>query len=191
MGRNSSSPPAILDDNGGSGGNDLGFHSIRDRFPFKRNPNPSHHRGRDRDRGLADRSPSLRHRPHHTRFYRKGWLGLFPFKGKSAFYSVLIFVVFGFAVATMVLQSSMTLVFRQGSERGWLLREGLKFGSTLRFVPGRLSQRFVQSDGLDGARKDPRIGVRPPRLALVSVIGLLLLLEFWSLCVNNTSLNRN
>lgn len=189
MGRNSSSPPAILDDNGGAGGNDLGFHSIRDRFPFKRNPNPSHHRGRDR--GLADRIPSLRHKPHHTRFYRKGWLGLFPFKGKSAFYSVLIFVVFGFAVATMVLQSSMTLVFRQGSEKGRLLREGLKFGSTLRFVPGRLSQRFVQSDGLDGARKDPRIGVRPPRLALVSVIGLLLLLEFWSVCVNNTSLNRN
>lgn len=67
----------------------------------------------------------------------------------------------------MVLQSSMTLVFRQGSEKGRLLREGLKFGSTLRFVPGRLSQRFVQSDGLDGARKDPRIGVRPPRLALI------------------------
>ncbi|PRQ56452.1 putative glycosyl transferase, family 1 [Rosa chinensis] len=157
MGRNSSAPPPILDDNGGAGGNDLGFHSIRDRFPFKRNPNPSHHRGRDRslvDRGLS----SLRHRPHH-RFYRKG--------GKSAFYSVLIFVLFGFAAATMLLQSSMTSVFRQGSERGRLLRDGLKFGSTLRFVPGRVSQKFVQADGLDGARNEPRIGVRPPRLALI------------------------
>lgn len=72
----------------------------------------------------------------------------------------------------MVLQSSMTLVFRQGSERERLLREGLKFGSTLRFVPGR----FGLAGGLDEARKVPRVGVRPPRLAIVSVTAFLLLL---------------
>ncbi|XP_068344729.1 uncharacterized protein [Pyrus communis] len=164
MGRNSSSPPAILDDNGGT---DLGFHSIRDRFPFKRNPNPIHQR--DRPRGLfTDRQPFPRPPPRsHHRFYRKGLLCLFPFKGKSAFYAVLIFALFVFAVATMLLQSSMTLVFRQGSERGRLLREGLKFGSTLRFMPGRVSKRVVEGDGLDRARNEARIGVRPPRLALI------------------------
>lgn len=67
----------------------------------------------------------------------------------------------------MLLQSSMTLVFRQGSERGRLLREGLKFGSTLRFMPGRVSKRVVEGDGLDRARNEARIGVRPPRLALI------------------------
>ncbi|KAL6129301.1 hypothetical protein ACLB2K_072653 [Fragaria x ananassa] len=156
MGRNSSTPPPILDDNGAAAANDLGLHSIRDRFPFKRNPNPSPH-PHHRARGFPDRGPPSRHRPHH-RFYRKGF-----FKGKSVFYSVLIFVIFVFAVATMVLQSSMTLMFRQGSERGRLLREGLKFGSTLRFVPGR----FGLAGRLDQARKVPRVGVRPPRLALI------------------------
>ncbi|KAM1157393.1 hypothetical protein FF1_028003 [Malus domestica] len=164
MGRNTSSPPAILDDNGGT---DLGFHSIRDRFPFKRNPNPSHQRDRPRD-VLTDRQPFPRAPPRsHHRFYRKGLLWLFPFKGKSAFYVVLVFALFVFAVATMLLQSSMTLVFRQGSERGRLLREGLKFGSTLRFMPGRVSKRVVEGDGLDRARNEARIGVRPPRLALI------------------------
>ncbi|XP_050386595.1 uncharacterized protein LOC126802922 [Argentina anserina] len=161
MGRNSSTPPPpIPEDNAAAGANDLGFHSIRDRVPFKRNPNPSHHH-RSRDHGLPDCGPSssssLRQRPHH-RFIRKGF-----FKGKSVFYSLLIFVVFGFAVATMVLQSSMTSVFRQGSERGWLLSQGLKFGSSLRFVPRRL----IKEDGLGEARKLPRIGVRPPRIALI------------------------
>ncbi|KAB2595059.1 hypothetical protein D8674_030509 [Pyrus ussuriensis x Pyrus communis] len=65
----------------------------------------------------------------------------------------------------------MTLAFRQGSEKGRLLREGLKFGSTLRFVPGRVSRRFVEGDGLDRARKEARIGVRPPRLALAFLLG--------------------
>ncbi|TQD73804.1 hypothetical protein C1H46_040663 [Malus baccata] len=164
MGRNTSSPPAVLDDNGGT---DLGFHSIRDRFPFKRNPNPSHQRDRPRD-VFTDRQPFPRAPPRsHHRFYRKGLLWLFPFKGKSAFYVVLVFALFVFAVATMLLQSSMTLVFRQGSERGRLLREGLKFGSTLRFMPGRVSKRVVEGDGLDRARNEARIGVRPPRLALI------------------------
>ncbi|XP_048442431.1 uncharacterized protein LOC125478331, partial [Pyrus x bretschneideri] len=167
MGRNSLSPPAILDDSGGADGTDLCFLSIRDRFPLKRNPYPSHQKDPGRG-GFTYRQPFLRPtlRSHHL-FYRKGLLWLFPFKGKSSFYVVLIFALFLFAVATLVLQSSMTLAFRQGSERGRLPRKGLKFGSTLRFVPGRVSRRFVEGDGLDRARKEARIGVRPPRLALI------------------------
>lgn len=166
MGRNSSSPPGILDDNvGPGGGNDLGFHSMmRGRFPFKRNPNPSQQR--DRASTYSD-PPIFRSRSHHSRFNRKGLLWLF--KGKSASYLVIMFAVFLFAMASMVLQSSITSVFRQGSEKGRLLREGLKFGSTLRFVPGRVSRRIMEGGGLDRVRNQARIGVRPPRLALVSV----------------------
>lgn len=159
----SSSPPGILDENG----NDLGFHSIRDRFRFKRNSNPS--QNRDRGRTFPDRP--LSRRSHPSRFNRKGLLGLFTFKGKSALYLVIMFALFLFAMASMVLQSSIMSVFRQGSERGRLFREGLKFGTTLRFVSGRISRRIMEGGGVDRLRNQARIGIRPPRLALVSVTG--------------------
>ncbi|KAG2723391.1 hypothetical protein I3760_02G169000 [Carya illinoinensis] len=156
--RLNSSPPDSLHDGGSVGvsGTDLAFQSIRDRFPLKRNP--SHHH--NRSKSDSDRSPPHRGRSHHGRFNRKGLLWL---KGRSAFYSVVIFAVFLFAMASMVLQSSMTSVFRQGSERGRSLREGLRFGSTLKFVPAVVSRR----DGLDSLRSEPRIGIRAPRLALI------------------------
>ena len=62
-------------------------------------------------------------------------------------------------------------VFRQGgggSERGkrlWPVRDDLKLGSSLHFEPQR---RFQLHDGLDRLRSQPRIGVRPPRIGLVS-----------------------
>lgn len=169
IGRNSSPPAPEIDGatagNGGAG-NDVGFHSIRDRFPLKRNP--LHYR--DRPRTSADRQLPRTSRSHpNTRFNRKGLLWLFPFKGKSGIYVMIIFVVFLFALASMVMQSSITSVFRQGSDRGRLLPKNLKFGSTLKFVPGKVSKRFVLGDGLDRVRSQPRIGVRPPRLALVSL----------------------
>ncbi|XP_042951444.1 uncharacterized protein LOC122287658 isoform X2 [Carya illinoinensis] len=157
MGRNTSTPESL--DNEGclaGSGNDLGFHSIRDRFPLKRNP--SHYR--NRAKADSDHSPLHRGRSHHSRFNRKGLLWL---KGKSAFYSVVILAVFLFAMASMMLQSSITSVFRQGGERGRSLREGLRFGSTLKFVPAMVSRR----DGLDPLRSKPRIGLRAPRLALI------------------------
>lgn len=67
----------------------------------------------------------------------------------------------------MVMQSSITSVFRQRNERGRNLREGLEFGSTLKFVPGKVSQRFLSWDALDRLRFQPRIGVRAPRIALI------------------------
>lgn len=75
--------------------------------------------------------------------------------------------MFVFALASMVLQSSIaSMVFRMGSgseSKGRSVREGLKFGSSLQFVP-----RINVS--LDRARSEHRLGVRPPRLALVSSI---------------------
>jgi hypothetical protein len=160
MARNTS-PHEDDDNSGGNGGasNDLGFHSIRDRYPVKRNP--IHHR--EPAKASTDRSLFLRGRSHPSRFNRKGLLWL---KGKSTFYSVVIFAVFLFALASMVLQSSITSVFRQSGDRGRSLRDGLRFGSTLKFVPARVSR----SDGLDSLRLEPRIGVRAPRLALVSSV---------------------
>lgn len=144
------------------------FHSIRGRFPFKRNSNPSpepDHSSRDRAKSLpSDRQLFRASRAHHSRFNRKGLFWLFPFRGKSLLYLAILLAVFVFAMASMVLQSSITSVFKQGSDRGRLLRDGLKFGSTLKFVPSR---QFVEGVGLDRARSERRIGVRPPRLALV------------------------
>lgn len=161
MGRNS---PADMDDSPSSGA----FGSIRDRFPVKRNPN--HHHDADHFRGRSGRG-----RFGRSRFNRKGLFWLFPFRGKSLFYAAILFAVFVFALASMVLQSSITAVFgRQGSERGKMLKEGLKFGSTLRFITPL--QQLVESGGLDRGRLERRIGVRPPRIALVSVF---LMLSFW------------
>ncbi|XP_057735164.1 uncharacterized protein LOC130950629 [Arachis stenosperma] len=174
--RNASSQPEIDDAGNGS---DVGFHSIRGRLPVKRNP--SHHQYQHSDRQRASSSDrqlprttagaggSAAARSHlHNRFTRKGLLWLFPFfKGKSGFYGMIIAVVFLFALASMVMQNSITSVFRQRGERGRHLREGLKFGSTLKFVPGRLSQRFLAGDGLDRVRSQPRVGVRAPRVALI------------------------
>lgn len=165
LSRNSSSLSEIDD---GAAGNDIGFHSIRDRFPFKRTP--AHYRDRSRA-SISDRQlPRTTRSYPHTRVNRKGLLWLFPFRGKSGFYVMIFFAVMLFASASMVLQSSITSVFRQGNERVRHFRKGLKFGSTLKFVPGRVSRSFVLRDGLDRVRSQPRIGVRGPRLALVSFI---------------------
>lgn len=152
MGR-SSSPPHT-DDSGGGGEGGGAFRSIRGRFPLKRN----------RVKPDSDDRPVLhRSRSHPTRFNRKSlpWL-----KGKkSVFYFLVLLAVFLYAMSSMVLQSSITAVFRQGSDRGGRRsnREGLRIGSTLKFLPPRVSR----SDGLDSLRSEPRIGVRAPRLALI------------------------
>lgn len=177
MGR-SSSPPG-LDGDGNENGknnainnnndttttnNDQGFYSIRDRFPFKRNP--GHSRDRTKQYSLLER-PLVRNR---ARFNRKGLLHL-PFRGIYLFYFLIFFSVFAFAVASMVMQSSITaMLFRQGGERSWRrsIREGLRFGSSLKFMPAGISRLLAEGGGLDPMRSTDRIGFRGPRLALVS-----------------------
>ncbi|KAL5800388.1 hypothetical protein ACOSQ4_033272 [Xanthoceras sorbifolium] len=161
MGR-STSPLGSSDDENGTpsntNNNDLGIHSIRDRFLFKRNhPNPSPKMNQNKpsnDRYL------IRNR-HATinRFNRKGLISLFRFKGAYVLYFMIFFAVFVFAMASMVMQSSIASVF--GSEKR-MVRERLRFGSSLRFV-----QRQVLGDGLDRERSKPRIGLRPPRIGLI------------------------
>ncbi|OIV90590.1 hypothetical protein TanjilG_01671 [Lupinus angustifolius] len=170
LARNSSSQPEIDD---ATASNDVGFHSIRGRFPFKRNPTYHRHRSfsdRQLPRTNNVNNSNNTNRSHlHNRFTRKGLLWLFPlffFKGKSRFYALIIAVLFLFALASMVMQSSIASVW-QRSENGRNLREGLKFGSTLKFVPGRVLKRFLDRNGLDRVRSQPRIGVRAPRIAII------------------------
>lgn len=172
LSRNSISQPEI-DDAGGA--SEFGFSSIRGRFPFKRNPSYN----RDRLKSASDRHlprSATSSRSHlHNRFTRKGLLSFCPFFiTKSGLYALIFAVVFLFALASIVLQSSITSVFRQRNEHSLNLRQGLKFGSTLKFVPGKVSQKFLSGDGLDRLRSLPRIAVRAPRIALVSSLNFLL-----------------
>ncbi|KAI5399483.1 uncharacterized protein LOC127091508 [Lathyrus oleraceus] len=165
LSRNSISQPEI-DDAGGA--SEFGFSSIRGRFPFKRNPSYN----RDRLKSASDRHlprSATSSRSHlHNRFTRKGLLSFCPFFiTKSGLYALIFAVVFLFALASIALQSSITSVFRQRNEHSLNLRQGLKFGSTLKFVPGKVSQKFLSGDGLDRLRSLPRIAVRAPRIALV------------------------
>lgn len=164
----------------GNGGNGAGggFSSIRDRFLFKRNPNASSTSYLSRtlkatsSNGLSlDRQfkTGRSHYHHHNRSLSRK-LFWFPIKERSWFYLCIILVIFVFALASMVLQSSIISVLRQGgggSDRGnwlWFVRDDLKLGSSLHFVPRR---RFELLHGLDSLRNHTRIGIRPPRIALV------------------------
>ncbi|KAK6933470.1 Glycosyl transferase, family 1 [Dillenia turbinata] len=133
------------------------FPPIRDRFRFKRNPNfDSNH-----DRAHPDRHLNRTGRSHLTRSSRKS------FRGSSLFYLLIISVVFAFAMASMVLQSSIGSVFGGGrSDRGRSFQGGLKFGSSLKFRPPIRVEEGLR-DGIDLLRREKRIAVRPPRLCLV------------------------
>ncbi|KAL5139311.1 hypothetical protein HKD37_10G029266 [Glycine soja] len=167
LSRNAASQPEIDD----GGGGDIGFGAIRGGFPFKRNPSHHRHRGSfDRQLPRSNNNSNSNNNINRSHLHkRKGLLlWLFPFpKSKSGFYAFIIAVVFLFALASLVMQSSITSVFRQRAERASYIRGGIRFGSALRFVPGKISQRFLSGDGLDPVRSQPRIGVRAPRIALI------------------------
>ncbi|XP_071721823.1 uncharacterized protein [Rutidosis leptorrhynchoides] len=174
MGRNS--PPRHIDDNGGDGAAAGGFRPIRDRFPFKRNPNSRTktsppYSDRTLPRSSSGGGGGGGGRSYHTNrltSHRKGLNLLFSFRGVYFFYIMVILGVFAFA--SMVLQSSMisSVVFRQGPEkRGRSVMDGLRIGSTLRFVPGQRLKSITAGHGLDQLRSQPRIGIRKPRLAIV------------------------
>uniref|UniRef100_A0A803KUK3 Glycosyl transferase family 1 domain-containing protein n=1 Tax=Chenopodium quinoa TaxID=63459 RepID=A0A803KUK3_CHEQI len=151
MGRNSlSSAELASDDNG-----DLGFRSNHDRSLFKRAHPLPHNSDASK---LSDRQFSSA--GHRFRSRRKS----FQLKGNSLIYGVILLAVFGFAFASMVLQSSITSVFRQGGDGGDASTRGLRLGTGLRFVA---SARFRDEGRLDLLRKLPRSGVRPPKLALI------------------------
>ncbi|XP_060182688.1 uncharacterized protein LOC132612607 isoform X2 [Lycium barbarum] len=151
----------------------VGFHSIRDRFRFKRNSNKQQPSSSP---ALTSSSPD-RHwktpaaaansaaRSHHK---NKRKLNFLCFQRRSCLYLCIFLVIFVFALASMVLQSSIMSVFRQGGDERarskWSVRDDLKLGSSLEFV---IPKRFQLGNGLDLLRNQPRIGVRPPRIAIV------------------------
>ncbi|KAI4382677.1 hypothetical protein MLD38_008613 [Melastoma candidum] len=145
--------------------------SIRDRFRFKRATAVS---GDGNSNGAASKVSS-RGRPrlnNHAagRLSRKSILSSIPcLRGKPLLYGLVLIAVVVYAVGSVVMQSSIAeSVWRKG-ERRWRggkgLREGLRLGSGLRFVT---QKRFLDEErGLDRARKHGRVGVRPPRMALI------------------------
>lgn len=165
--RNTASPEIVSSSDDNAAGV-LGFRSIRDRFRFKRNST---------DRGITDRKttplPDRQWRRSQNRSLLRKCL-LFPFRCRSLLYFCVLFAVFAFAMASMVLQTSIMSVFRQGNERGRAVRTGLKFGSSLEFVPWRIEKRIELGGGIEWLRNQPRVVVRPPKLAIVSSIYFIL-----------------
>lgn len=164
--RSTVSPEIVSSSDDNSTAGVLGFRSIRDRFRFKRNSTD-----KATTSSIADRKTSSdRHvrRSHHRSVLRK--FLLYPFRCRSFLYCCVLFAVFAFAMASMVLQTSIMSVFGQGNERGRAVRSGLKFGSSLEFVPWRIAKRIELRGGIDWLRNQPRVVVRPPKLAIVSLI---------------------
>ncbi|XP_047956041.1 uncharacterized protein LOC125201826 isoform X1 [Salvia hispanica] len=163
MGRNSVPAADLASDDASA----ATFHSIRDRFAFKRYHNASS--GAELPRSSKTTAPA--HKTSRSHHHKQRKLSFFPFRGKSRLYFCIFAVIFVFSVASMVMQSSIMLAFRQGvgGDRRmrwrWSVKEGLELGSSLEFVP----QRRIDLNGsrLDSLRSQPRLGVRPPRIALI------------------------
>nr|XP_043613624.1 uncharacterized protein LOC122585562 [Erigeron canadensis] len=160
MGLNSPTPHDGGDgdgDNNSSGA--TGFYPIRDRSRFKRNPNSI---SIPVSKTSSTSILSDRRRYHGRSVGNRKWLSV---RGTSACYLCLLIAVFAFALGVMVLQSY--IVFWEGSggsgggrRIGRTVRDGLKFGSSLRFV-----SRGFEVDRV--AKDKPRVGVRSPRLAII------------------------
>lgn len=157
---------------GSEGVSDQNFHSIRDRFLFKRNPNPSTNSPPKSSKSPPDRLRRWHHYTNKSNYRKGGWFSCIPFRGIYLLYFVIFFAVLAFVLASILLQSSITgmVVF----SKGWVdyrrsIREGLKSGTILRFVPGLRSRLLLEGHGLDHVREQAnRVGLRPPRLAVVS-----------------------
>ncbi|CAI9296184.1 unnamed protein product [Lactuca saligna] len=162
MGQNS--PSTNDGDNSNANSDGTGLNPIRGRFPSKRNPKPA-------PIPLSKSSATVISLSDRPRRSHVGGRPVVPRKlcsvwGTSWFYLCILIAVFAFALASMVLQSSIaSMVFRQGGgERiGRTVREGLKFGSSLKFISSRIDRSFE----IERARHKPRVGVRPPRLAII------------------------
>ncbi|KAJ6720187.1 GLYCOSYL TRANSFERASE FAMILY 1 PROTEIN [Salix viminalis] len=156
---------------GSEGVSDQNFHSIRDRFLFKRNPNPSTNSPPKSSKSPPDRLRRWHHYTNKSNYRKGGWFSCIPFRGIYLLYFVIFFAVLAFVFASILLQSSITgmVVF----SKGWVdyrrsIREGLKSGTTLRFVPGLRSRLLLEGHGLDHVREQAnRVGLRPPRLAVI------------------------
>ncbi|XP_061975552.1 uncharacterized protein LOC133697166 [Populus nigra] len=175
MNRNHHNPSELPDspatNTGSEGVSDQNFHSISDRFLFKRNPNPSTNSPHKSSKSPPDRLRRWHHYTNKSNNRKGGWFSCIPFRGIYLFYFVMFLAVFAFVLASILLQSSITgmVVF----SKGWIdhrrsIREGLKSGTTLKFVPGLRSRLLLEGHGLDHARVlANRVGLRPPRLAII------------------------
>ncbi|CDY14153.1 BnaC02g02700D [Brassica napus] len=112
--------------------------SVRDRLRLKRNPTDM----RDRSRSsLRSTRPPHHHVPPRS-LNRKGFLlSLLKPRGTCLLYSLVAFAG---------------------------VRRRIGLGSALKYVPGRVAKKLIEGEGIHSLRSEVRIGVRPPRLALLN-----------------------
>lgn len=164
MGQNSPSPHDADDSLSNS---NSGFYPIRDRFRFKRNPNSKP----KPDSIPVSKSTSATSLSDRRRSHAYGIRSRKLFSVRGTSFCILL-VVFAFALVSVLLQSSIgSMVFRQGGGGGATaaqgigrtVRQGLEFGTSLKFV----SVKSVRGFEIERARNKPRVGVRSPRLAII------------------------
>lgn len=156
-----------IDDNGGAGRD--GNHNRLRLKPISSGDrrDRSSHSGSDRSSLLRSSNTA---RPHHIggrSLNRKGVISWLKPRGNWLLYFLVAFTVCAFVMSSVLLQDSIAW---QGSARGGGgVRRRIGFGSSLKYVPGGVARRLIEGEGLDSLRLGVRIGVRPPRLALVSL----------------------
>lgn len=162
-----SSPP--VDDDGAAG---LGFLSFRDPALSRRNLKQHQEQG-----NVSSDRPVTRSRSN---------LGRSDSRRRSAFSRRSFFVFAGFALlllfmVSFYLESLMTSVFLERSEKAWSRDSELKLGMTLKFVPQRIPRKFIEGNEVDQLHSEDRFSFRKPRLALVSdgVSILSYILKLW------------
>ncbi|CAN6846812.1 unnamed protein product [Brassica oleracea] len=156
MGRNSLSLEIHHDNNGAANHNNNV--SVRDRLRLKRNPTDM------RRSSLRSTRPPHHHVPPRS-LNRKGFLlSLLKPRGTCLLYSLVAFAVCAFVASSLLLQSSITW---QGSAKGGSVGRRIGLGSALKYVPGRVAKKLIEGEGIHSLRSEVRIGVRPPRLALI------------------------
>ncbi|CAH8324439.1 unnamed protein product [Eruca vesicaria subsp. sativa] len=139
-------------------------HEIHDNNVSARDHRLRPKRNSDRSHSASDRS-SLRTRPRSLNRKGLGFLSLLKPRGASCLlYSLVAFTVCAFLVSSLLLQNSISW---QGDVKRGNVRSRIGSESTLKYVPGRIARRLIEGEGLDRLRSEVRIGVRPPRLALI------------------------
>ncbi|XP_038891990.1 uncharacterized protein LOC120081305 [Benincasa hispida] len=146
--------PPVDDDGAGV----IGFLSFRDRSLSRRNLKQHQEQG-----NVSSDRPVTRSRSNLGRSDSRLW---FAFSRRS------FFVCAGFALlllfmVSFYLESLMTSVFLERSEKAWSRDSELKLGMTLKFVPQRIPRKFIEGNKVDRSHSEDRFGFRKPRLALI------------------------
>lgn len=112
----------------------------------------------------------------NERGYKKGWI--LSCGGQGCLFFGAFFVLMAFVVClTVPRRLTMMRPLKQwetvmGTGSGDSALEAMGSRQVVRFFPKHLMRRFQMEGGIEVLRSKPRVGVRPPRLGIVSVFYL-------------------